>query len=121
MNDLKLTLTGNIVTVEVPSSRGGNHKVQYNIETDEYCCTCEDFFYRERVCKHIREAKEFIEQTLSIETSDNVVTSSTEDNTVINGLIDLRNELKLLKSENKELDLRASYRIINSLLASQRS
>lgn len=121
MDDLTLKLAKDIITVEVPSSRGGYHKVKYNIITDEYSCTCEDFFYRGRICKHIKIAKDFIEETLHITTSNDVANGeASADNDIVEDLLFLKNELSSLKRENPNIDLRESYKTLNRLLASQR-
>lgn len=47
------------ILFEVESSRGGTHDVIFNRETQEWSCTCEDYFYRKRVCKHCFQAKSY--------------------------------------------------------------
>ena len=50
--------------VESESREGLSHEVLFNRLTGEYSCRCEDFFYRKRECKHIRECKNFINQLM---------------------------------------------------------
>ena len=61
MNQINLkSITKEVIVVEVPSSRDGNHEVIFNKVTGEISCTCEDFFYRKRLCKHIHQARKFL-------------------------------------------------------------
>lgn len=57
-------MTSEYIYFKVPSSRGGTHDVIYNRKTQEWSCTCEDYWYRKRVCKHTRMAKEFLQDLL---------------------------------------------------------
>lgn len=57
-------ITGEYLVFQVPSSRGGTHEVILNRKTQEWSCTCEDYWYRKRACKHVREAKEFLQDLL---------------------------------------------------------
>lgn len=56
-----VAMTEEYITFSVPSSRGGNHEVVFNRKTQEWSCTCEDYWYRKRNCKHTRMAKEFLQ------------------------------------------------------------
>ena len=57
-------MTSEYILFKVPSSRGGTHDVIYNRATQEWSCTCEDYWYRKRACKHTRMAKEFLQDLL---------------------------------------------------------
>ena len=56
--------TDEYLVFEVPSSRGGTHEVIFNRKTQEWSCTCEDYWYRKRACKHTRQAKEFLQDLM---------------------------------------------------------
>lgn len=58
--DIKITGKYIIFTIE-SDSRPITHEVIYNRETQEWSCTCEDYIYRKRCCKHTRKAIEFLE------------------------------------------------------------
>lgn len=54
-------MTPNYITFEVDSdSRNLKHEIIFNRITREWSCTCEDFFYRKRMCKHTRQCKELL-------------------------------------------------------------
>ena len=57
-------MTEEYILFKVPSSRGGTHDVIYNRTTQEWSCTCEDYWYRKRACKHTDMAKEFLQDLL---------------------------------------------------------
>ncbi len=46
------------------------YRIEFNGTTQQLTCTCPDHYHRERVCKHIRRAVEFLEgaslSTLSV-------------------------------------------------------
>ena len=49
------------IIFEVEShSRDLNHEVIFNRRTGEWSCTCEDYWYRKRACKHTIECKALI-------------------------------------------------------------
>ena len=59
VNGAKITsITNERIEFKVPSSRGGYHIVSY--ADGAWSCTCEDHYYRHRICKHIREAKHLL-------------------------------------------------------------
>ena len=60
------------ILFKVESSRGGTHDVIFNRRTKEWSCTCEDYFYRKRVCKHCYQAKSYIMKLLYQFTEINV-------------------------------------------------
>jgi len=60
------------ILFEVESSRGGTHDVIFNRGTHEWSCTCEDYFYRKRVCKHCYQAKSYLMKLLFKLTEINV-------------------------------------------------
>ena len=72
MNPTIKQITNEYIVFEIPSSRGGMHDVIFNRLTQEWSCTCEDYWYRKRACKHTREARKFLE-LLSIECDTNDV------------------------------------------------
>ena len=45
-------------------SRNLKHEVIFNRLTGEWSCTCEDYWYRKRACKHTNIAKEFLQDLL---------------------------------------------------------
>ena len=54
-------ITNNYIIFEVEShSRELTHTVIFNRLTGEWSCTCEDYWYRKRQCKHMKECKKFI-------------------------------------------------------------
>lgn len=65
-------VTGEYLVFKVPSSRGGTHDVIFNRKTEQWSCTCEDYWYRKRACKHVKEARKFLEM-LNLECSTNTV------------------------------------------------
>lgn len=72
-------ITDTYLVFSVPSSRGGTHDVLFNRVTQEWSCTCEDYWYRKRACKHTRMAKEFLENLNSICSTNNVYVGQTVD------------------------------------------
>jgi hypothetical protein len=51
-------MTPQYITFEVDShSRDLKHEIIFNRITREWSCTCEDYWYRKRACKHTRECK----------------------------------------------------------------
>ena len=42
------------------TSRDLTHEVIFNRRTGEWSCTCEDYWYRKRACKHTRMCKSLI-------------------------------------------------------------
>ena len=60
------------ILFKVESSRGDTHDVIFNRESHEWSCTCEDYFYRKRVCKHCYQAKSYLIKLLFNLTKINV-------------------------------------------------
>ena len=84
------SITKNYITFKVNSSRGGTHDVIYDRRNMQWSCTCEDYWYRKRQCKHCREAVKFIRDLASELDFSNIpyigdTISSTE---IINGVIE---------------------------------
>lgn len=52
------------------SSRPLTHEVIFNRLTREWSCTCEDYFYRKRACKHTKQCKALL-NSLVFECSSN--------------------------------------------------
>lgn len=58
-------MTKEYVTFEIESSsRNLKHEVIFNRKTQEWSCTCEDYHYRKRACKHTRQARELLNDLL---------------------------------------------------------
>ena len=58
-------MTKEYVTFEIESSsRNIAHEVIFNRKTQEWSCTCEDYHYRKRACKHTRQARELLNDLL---------------------------------------------------------
>lgn len=58
-------ITEKYILFEVESSRGGTHDVIFDRQTHEWSCTCEDYWYRKRVCKHCYKAKSYFVKLLN--------------------------------------------------------
>lgn len=56
------SITKNYITFKVESSRGSTHDVIYDRRNMQWSCTCEDYWYRKRQCKHCREAIKFLNE-----------------------------------------------------------
>ena len=56
------SITKNYITFKVESSRGGTHDVIYDRRNMQWSCTCEDYWYRKRQCKHCKEAIRFLNE-----------------------------------------------------------
>lgn len=124
------SITKEVIVVEVPSSRDGAHQVIFNKVTGEISCTCEDFFYRNRLCKHIREAQRFLEE-LGIICECDKVFSGNIDSTVedieslqqLSKLLAIKSDLLSLRAENNLHDdegVTLALRGVNRLLTSLR-
>ena len=125
------SISKEVIVVEVPSSRNGVHQVIFNKVTGECSCTCEDFFYRKRLCKHITEAKEFLKELGIICDCDEVfkggdLKGGVEDIDTLQQLSKLlliKDELLSLREENNLTDDEAvtlALKGVNRLLTSLR-
>ena len=98
------SISKEVIVVEVPSSRDGTHQVVFNKVTGEASCTCEDFFYRNRLCKHIKQAQEFLDELGIICECDQVFTGNLDTN--VEDIEGLQQLSKLLKIKGERLSLR---------------
>lgn len=98
-------ITTEVIVVEVPSSRDGNHQVVFNKITGEISCTCEDFFYRKRLCKHIHQARKFLLE-LGIACDCDKVFEGGEINEAVADIESLQQLSKLLLIKDELLSLR---------------
>ena len=125
MNDIKITkLTETCIETVVPSSRGGEHTVKYNRVTGKWSCTCEDYFYRERFCKHMRLAKSHLEKLGLTGLTETVVTNNNkeeEDVDVISELLNIKKQLYSLKKTTDCPEVQSSIKSLNVLLKQQRT
>ncbi len=125
MNNIEITkLTETCIEITVPSSRGGDHTVKYNRITDKWTCTCEDYFYRERFCKHMQQAKDHLEKVGITGLSKMVVTNNnkeTDDIDTISELLNIKKQLYLLKKVSDCPEVQSSIRSLNLLLQQQRN
>lgn len=62
MTKLKI-INPKYMVFEVESSRGGTHDVIYDRKNHKWSCTCEDYFYRKRMCKHCKQAIDYTIKT----------------------------------------------------------
>ena len=132
MNQINLkSITKEVIVVEVPSSRDGNHEVIFNKVTGEISCTCEDFFYRKRLCKHIHQARKFlIELGITcdcdkvFEGKINGEVADIESLQQLSKLLLIKDELLSLREENHLKDDEAvtlALKGVNRLLTSLRA
>ena len=125
MNGINITkLTETCIVVEVPSSRGGIHKVKYNRRTNKFTYTCEDYFFRERFCKHMRTAKSFLESLGITKLSEDVVTNNNKteaDIDVMSELLNIKKQLYLLKRVSDAPEIQSSINSLNLVLKEQRN
>ena len=54
------SITDKYICFIVSSSRGGMHDIIYDRLNMQWSCTCEDYWYRKRTCKHCKEAIQFL-------------------------------------------------------------
>lgn len=122
MTEIK-KLTEKCIEISVPSSRGGEHIVKYNRVTNKFTCTCEDYFYRERFCKHMKEAKQHLENLGLTNISTNVVTNdnrSEADTDTIVELLNIKRQLYNLRKVTDCPEVQSSIQSIHSVLQQQR-
>lgn len=125
MNQVKITkMTQKCIEIVVPSSRGGEHTVKYNKVTNKFTCTCEDYFYRERFCKHMKLARDYLLSLGFTNISETVVTNDNkdeEDVDVITELLNIKKQLYLLKEHTDCPEVQSSIKSIHLLLQQQRT
>ena len=123
MNITITKLTETCIELTVPSSRGGEHIVKYNRVTNKFTCTCEDYFYRERFCKHMRLAKAHLEDVGLTGITEDVVTNNnktSDDIDTMSELLNIKKQLYALKRVSDCPELQSSIRSLNLLLKQQR-
>ena len=124
MNNIQINkLTETCIELTVPSSRGGDHTVKYNRVTEKWTCTCEDYFFRERFCKHMKLAKEHLENLGLTNISTNVVTNNNkteEDIDTMSELLNIKKQLYSLKRVSDAPEIQGAINSLNLLLKQQR-
>ena len=124
MNNIKINkLTEKCIELSVPSSRGGEHTVRYNRTTNKWTCTCEDYFYRERFCKHMQQAKDYLESIGVTNISKMVVTNDnkeSDDFDAITELLNIKKQLYLLREHTDCPEVQSSIKSVQLLIKQQR-
>ena len=73
MNALIKEMTNDYIIFNVTSeTRDLTHELIFNRNTREWSCSCEDFTYRKRMCKHTRVCKQLL-NSLIFECSSNII------------------------------------------------
>ena len=124
MNPKIIKLTEKCIEITVPSSRGGEHTVKYNRVTNKWSCTCEDYFYRERFCKHMQQAKEYLETLGLTNISTTVVTNdnkSEKDIDTITELLNIKKQLYSLRNTTDCPEIQSSIKSVQLLIKQQRT
>ena len=125
MNQPKITkLNETCIEISIPSSRGGEHTVRYNRNTNKWTCTCEDYFYRERFCKHMKQAKEYLETLGITNLSTRVVTNDNKEEKDVDTIVELLNikkQLYLLRNTTDCPEVQSSIKSVQLLIKQQRN